>query len=143
MITPEQVADPEVEQNYQENWKEILEPNGVLVMEQLKKELFDFSRMMENMTTIVHEITGGRMSYPTYPATTVLRIASEYREKEWEEYLKDHDEEQRELIAQQAATIDKMRGLLRKCYRVMDNLNWHTAGYLEAEIEQALNQSKD
>lgn len=81
----EMIVDPEVEQVYQEFWKDIIcNEDGSINVEQLKKELYDCSRMMDNVPIVYSEVTGGTLSYPTYKAETVVDIFREkYYDKAW------------------------------------------------------------
>lgn len=75
-------------ENWNETWNDILEnPDGSINKEQLKLELADFSDLIHRMTTLTHEITGGRMSYATYPVKTILQVMEEVREEELEEEI--------------------------------------------------------
>lgn len=66
------LIDPE--KNYNEFWKKILElPDGSIDKEQLKKELADFSWVLKQVPKVYDEVTGGLLSYATYPAETVLQ----------------------------------------------------------------------
>lgn len=78
-------VDPEAEKVYQEFWKDIIcNEDGSININQLKKELYDCSRMMDNVPTVYCEVTGGLLSYPTYKAETVLNIFREkYSDKAW------------------------------------------------------------
>lgn len=78
-------VDPEVEQCYQEFWKGIIcNEDGSINIEQLKKELYDYSRVLDNVPAVYCEITGGLLSYPTYKSETVLNIFREkYYDKAW------------------------------------------------------------
>lgn len=60
----------EVEQNYRENWKEIIEKDGVVDLEQVKKELWDYSFLLENVPYVYSEIAG--LSKPNYHAHVIL-----------------------------------------------------------------------
>lgn len=78
-------VDPEAEQVYQEFWKDIIcNEDGSINIEQLKKELYDYSRVLDNVPAVYSEITGGMLSYPTYKSETVLNIFREkYYDKAW------------------------------------------------------------
>lgn len=71
-------TDEEIEDNWNGTWKEILErPDGSIDVVQLKKELMDFSDMIGRMASLTCEITGNRLSYPTYPVSTILFVKEE------------------------------------------------------------------
>lgn len=81
----EMEVDPEVEQCYQEFWKDIIcKEDGSIDIEQLKKELYDYNRVLDNVPAVYCEVTGGLLSYPTYKSETVLNIFREkYYDKAW------------------------------------------------------------
>lgn len=80
-----EIVDPDVEQVYQGFWKDIIcNEDGSINMEQLKKELYDCHRMIDNVPIVYSEVTGGTLSYPTYKADTVVDIFREkYYDKAW------------------------------------------------------------
>ena len=68
----------EVEKVYQEFWKDIVEnEDGTLNVEQVKKELADYSMVMDNCTSAYIEMTGGEISKPNTYFSEVLRIFQE------------------------------------------------------------------
>lgn len=69
------MEDKELEQNYNEFWKEIIEnEDGTLNKEQIKKELFDYSMVMDNCTRAFMEMTNGLVSKPNTKFFEVLSI---------------------------------------------------------------------
>lgn len=86
-------TDKEVEDNWQNNWKEILQlPDGSIDIAQLKLELMDYSDMIDRMTTLTHAVSKGRMSYPTYSVNKILEVAQE-AEEDQRNYQKQDDKE--------------------------------------------------
>ena len=83
----------DVEKCWKETWEEILIKNGVLDMEQLKKELSDFSDLIHRHTQLVSHITHGRMSYATYTVGTILQVMKEVAEEERENQIDDDKED--------------------------------------------------
>lgn len=82
-----------LEENWEQNWKSILEnPDGTLNLEQLKKELHDFSMVLDEVPKVYTEISGQRLSYATYPANTVIQCYKQHLE-EMEEHQKADDQE--------------------------------------------------
>ena len=74
--------DNEVQSNWEQNWKDILVlPDGSIDVEQLKKELHDFSRMMDTIPLVYEHITGGKLSKCLYDAQTVISCADEHYEQ--------------------------------------------------------------
>ncbi len=71
-----------VEENFEQNWKDILIlPDGTLDVEQLKKELHDFSLMIHTIPLVYEHITGGKLSKHLYHAETVIASADEHYEQ--------------------------------------------------------------
>lgn len=59
-------SDEDVEKVYREYWQEIVEKDGVIDVDQVKKELFDFHQVMGTFATVYCEITGNRLSKLLY-----------------------------------------------------------------------------
>lgn len=72
-----QQQDQEVDAVYDEFWKEIIEPNGVVNFEQVKRELFDYHTLLENVPKVYDHITRGRISKPNTLASAVIAIADD------------------------------------------------------------------
>lgn len=89
---PIEEPSEEVEKEFQEFWKDIVcNEDGTLNPIAVKNELRDFSFMLEQVPKVYSEVTGGRLSYPTYEAETVLTLfRDEFANKTWTlEYLPD------------------------------------------------------
>ena len=66
-----------VQENYDKNWKHIVEKDGVLDKEQIKKELSDYSFVLANTTAIMDGVTDGRISKPFTHSFEVLKVVEE------------------------------------------------------------------
>jgi hypothetical protein len=68
------------EQDYDAFWKGILENHdGTINMDQLKRELFDFRKLMNNAAKVYEHITGGTITKVETNADAVISVAdSEY-----------------------------------------------------------------
>jgi hypothetical protein len=75
----------EVEQVFQEFWADIVcNEDGSINMEQVKKELSDYSFMLDEVPKVYSEVTGGLLSKPNYYAESVLSVFRErYADKAW------------------------------------------------------------
>jgi hypothetical protein len=81
-------------------WKKICtNPDGSLNLEQIKKELADFHYLIQEVPKVYCEITGNKMSYPNYPANSVLQA--------YEDHLDEMEAEQEEC--------DKEDGVCSRC----------------------------
>jgi hypothetical protein len=69
--------DGDVERVWKEFWEEIVCPNGILDLEQVKKELYDFRMMMTEAGKAYYHVTGGRLSKPN---TASYHIIDAYEE---------------------------------------------------------------
>lgn len=89
------VAKESVEENWQSFWKEIVcNEDGTVNIESVKKELADFSFILEQVPKVYCHITGSRMSKVMYHADTVIGVADQYFEEQLEEAVKDEVGEQ-------------------------------------------------
>jgi flagellar biosynthesis/type III secretory pathway protein FliH len=75
-----------VEEEWESFWKEIVNnDDGTINIEQVKKELADFSFVMEQVPKIYCHITGDKMSKVTYHADDVIREADNHYRQCFEE----------------------------------------------------------
>lgn len=77
-----ETTDEEVQKVYDEFWRPIVEPNGVLDFGQVKRELFDFRMMMEEVPKVYDAVTGGRFSKPLTRAQVIID-AAEAHYQDW------------------------------------------------------------
>ena len=84
--------DIEVEKTYKEFWKGIIENDGEVDMEQVKKELHDFHTLMGNVVEVYCHITGNQISKPMTDPTIVCNLADDYYDGICKEYCKDIEE---------------------------------------------------
>ena len=66
------MTDEDIEREWKEFWEPIVCPNGVLDLEQVKKELFDFRVIMQNVSRVYDHVTGGRISKVTTDSQHVI-----------------------------------------------------------------------
>lgn len=79
----------DIEKEWEDTWKDIVFKNGVLDLEQLKKELYDFSNVIRNVETVYEYITCGSLSCCTYDSDLVINVIKETRESEEQEFKDD------------------------------------------------------
>lgn len=72
MKRPKRELDADVERDFREFWKPILYERGRLNLAQLKKELFDYHQIMQNVAKVYDHITCGRISKPNTTAQAVI-----------------------------------------------------------------------
>lgn len=102
------MEDVELEQNYNEFWKEIVEnEDGTLNKEQVKKELYDYSMVMDNCTRAFMEMTCGLISKPN---TMFFEVLSIFQDKYYDAYItKDDVKEMIEKIDDLQELKDELR----------------------------------
>lgn len=70
--------DKEVEKDYNEFWKPIVEDeNGNISFEQVKKELYDYHQMIKSVEKVYCHITNDRISKPNTDPDVVCRVADD------------------------------------------------------------------
>ncbi|MCR3760403.1 hypothetical protein KYB31_15605 [Clostridium felsineum] len=84
--------DNEIEKEWNEFWKEIVcNKDGSININQLKKELSDFSFILEQIPKVYSHITNGLLSKVNYKAESVISV---------------FDKQQKELIDKEMAKDD-------------------------------------
>lgn len=81
--------DAEVMSRFNGWWRELVTTDGKLDELKVARELFDYGFVMEQVSKVYSDITGGRMSKPNYFANVVISEATDFQNKVWEEALKD------------------------------------------------------
>ena len=80
----------EIEQDYRLYWKDIVEkPDGSLDVEQVKKELFDFHAVIEEVSKAYDAITGGKFSKPLTAHDYIIQAVDDCTEKAIEDRKQD------------------------------------------------------
>ena len=74
-----------------EFWKQTY--SGELTAQDLANELSDMHIMISNVPKIVNAVTGGLLSYATYPAETVIAKFNDYVDDVVKESIEDYKEE--------------------------------------------------
>jgi hypothetical protein len=84
----------EPQERWDNFWKEILIlPDGSIDVEQLKKELCDFSVLINNIPKIFDAITGGMVSKPMTDPDVVISLHDDYVDRMVEQAVEDYKEE--------------------------------------------------
>lgn len=82
-----------IDTKYDTFWKDIVEKNGLIDIEQVKKELYDYSMMMDEVSKAYDMVTGGRISKPNTAAHHVNFYANENWQAAYDEGYADAKEE--------------------------------------------------
>lgn len=74
------VIDPEMgmEYGWEGLWKKILTQDGRINLNQLKKELFDYSFLIQEAARVYHYVSGGRVFKPSQTSDEVIAAFNEY-----------------------------------------------------------------
>lgn len=77
-----------LEKNYREFWKPIIErKDGSIKLSQLKKELYDYSMVMDIASKVYCTITNGRISKPNTHADVIIDVAIDEMERSCKQAL--------------------------------------------------------
>jgi hypothetical protein len=82
-------TDPDVERVWREFWADIVAPGGQLDLEQVKRELYDFSHLLDNVPKVYMAVTGGMVSKPNTDASAVIGEFEESDNRRCEEAVAD------------------------------------------------------
>jgi hypothetical protein len=97
-------VDSQVQKTWDDFWKEIVcSPDGTINIDQVKKELSDFSFLLEQIPAVYMHITGGKMSKVMYRAEDVIKLADNYFNEQLEEAVKDELEDREAASTTQGA----------------------------------------
>ena len=81
--------DPEMEEIWTKNWKHLLIKEGVLDLQQLKKELSDFTNILNEVRTVYCHVTGSTLSSSTYKSSYVIKQTEEHYKEHYISLFKD------------------------------------------------------
>lgn len=111
------ITENEVENTWNNFWKDIVQnPDGSINIEQLKKELSDFSKVMDAVPKVYCHVTGGKVSKILTDPDVVCALADEHYEQLHKEELNDdHPQHNGEWIINLAhdisTTLCKIQGV--------------------------------
>lgn len=75
---------------WNEFWRSLCtKEDGLIDLEQIKKELADYYYILDQVPKVYEEVSGGTLSKPNYPATTVIK----YYEDRVNDIVKDRFDE--------------------------------------------------
>ena len=99
-------SDSLVEKHFKEFWEDIIIKDGVVDLEQVKKELSDFSEMMDRFQKVIN-IFGGTMgiSKLTYTDEVYAQALNEYVEQSIKDALEEKQSEQPDITAAEESEI--------------------------------------
>ena len=71
----------DIDKVYMDFWASIVQVDGKLDKEQIKKELFDYWIVMQEVSKAYCEITGNKFSKPNTKAEHIIEAVDEYNEE--------------------------------------------------------------
>lgn len=86
---PEEDRSDDVELIYQRHWRDIIEPYGIVDIEAMKRELYDYWQVLSEVPKVYDDITGGMVTRPDAPAYHVIAVAYEHFAKLDEAYAEN------------------------------------------------------
>lgn len=101
-------------------WKQTY--SGELTAQDLANELSDMHIMISNVPKIVNTVTGGLLSYATYPAETVIAKFNDYVDDVVQEAVKEALEEALEQPAQKSLAKIKVDFIKRQLNNLSKNI---------------------
>jgi hypothetical protein len=79
------------EKEYEDFWKEIVEKDGVINIDQVKRELSDFSKVIGNVAKVYDHITSGRVSKPLTDSDAVIALHDDIRTKDINDAIEEYE----------------------------------------------------
>lgn len=83
---------------YDTFWKDLIEVDGQINLEQLQKELADFYLLIDNISKVYDHITNGQVSIPLTDPNVVIRLSDDcyggliHDADVYGEYIEDYQE---------------------------------------------------
>jgi hypothetical protein len=71
-------SEPSPESVYREFWAPIIAPNGIVELELLKNELFDFWQVMQSVPKVYRHVTGDKVSKVMTDPNVVCALADDF-----------------------------------------------------------------
>lgn len=95
-----------VDEIFQEFWVSILyDETGKLNLEQLKKELYDYSMLMNFVPKVYMEITGGRISKPnTFPSVVIAEF-NDHVNRVVEEAIQEYKDDTQNQVSEKPKEV--------------------------------------
>lgn len=88
------VRKESIDEEFKTFWVPIIfdEENGKLNLEQLKKELYDYSMLLENVPKVYCEVSGGKISKPNTDPNEVISAFNDLLNDAVDEAIKEHEQ---------------------------------------------------
>ena len=83
----------EVQEEYDNFWKDIVEKDGVLDKEAVMRELFDYGQLIESASIVYCHVTNGKISKTNTEPDAVCAVADDCVTELVDEAIEDYKEE--------------------------------------------------
>jgi len=94
------------EEDWEETWKEIVtNPDGALNLDQVKRELSDYSMVMDIASEVYDDITHGQISKVNTTAETIINVANERQD---DFYLELYSDDIKLILKENMSDADKL-----------------------------------
>jgi hypothetical protein len=105
------------ERKFDEDWAGIvLDPKtGAVNLDQVKRELSDYSFLLEQVPIVYDELTNGRLSKTTYHASTIVEMVRDIQQEDMERWQAPMSREMADLVAIYNALNDGDDGPCSMC----------------------------
>ena len=70
-------VEDEVQEEFEDFWRSIVCLDGEWDLDQVKRELHDYSMMLKEVPKVFHYVTNGRISKPNIHASAVIGVFDE------------------------------------------------------------------
>jgi hypothetical protein len=105
LVLKEPIADqidPDVQRVWEEFWLKIVVKDGYIGLNEIKKELFDYATLLDEVPKVYATVTRGRISKPNTLADAVISEYNDVNEKELKEEIEEamayRDEDNHKII---------------------------------------------
>lgn len=85
--------EDEANEVYETFWKDLIETDGIIDMQAVKNELYDYHVMMGEVSKVYDDVTGGRMAKPNTAAHHIITRVNERINEAYEKGYSDAKEE--------------------------------------------------
>jgi len=113
------MSDADVEKVWRDFWAPLLEKDGAVDIEAVKRELFDYANLLDEVPRVYMHVSGGMISKPNTHASAVISVADDNESERW-------DEREKEVLA------DRMTDVI-DCLRRLGRI--FPSGVMEAAVE--------
>jgi hypothetical protein len=117
-----------------EFWKDIIYKDGKINEEQVMKELADFYFVIQEVPKVYCHVTGGMLSYVTYPAQTIISVADDQQARDFRAWFQDHMKEKCEPC--KAFLLNSLKKARRQNTKIHVIIKWLLGEFGDFPVRQ-------